>query len=77
MSNLFQPYPDWKPSPGSRLNISTDREFARWGDENGVLHMEPSGRMRVTIEGEADLVKELLGKNYSKRAHRVARMMTR
>ncbi len=60
---------------GSRLTIATERQRIDRVDR-GMVVSEPTGRMVVVIEGEVDLVRELLGKNFDSRAERVMRRLS-
>lgn len=67
----FAPYSDPRPFNG-RVSVEMERQFANVNNwSNGVKEYDPTGRIRVVIEGEAELVNALLGKNFLKRKARV------
>lgn len=67
----LNPYNEWRRS-GGRLNVEMEREFANINNwTTGVKEYDPTGRVRVIIEGEAELVNELLGKNFIQRKNRI------
>ena len=64
--SIFKPYSEWKPSP-DRISMQWEQEFAEYSLDGITVEMAPSGRMRVIIEGERELVTVLLGKNFKRR----------
>lgn len=72
---MIQPYSD--PAPHcwqrSRLNLLTEPQFINVVlDSWDAITVQRTGRVRVIIEGEEELVQELLGKNFMRRMKRVA-----
>ena len=64
--SIFKPYGEWQPS-NSPISLQWDREVAEYSLDGITREMTPSGRMRVIIEGERELVNEALGKNFTRR----------
>ena len=64
--SIFKPYGEWKPTHGP-ISLQWEREFAEYSLDGNTVEMTPSGRMRVIIEGERELVTVLLGKNFKRR----------
>lgn len=57
----IQGYPEWRPDFGSRLSLQYDQEMSVRPDAHGRPDVtSATGRVRVVIEGEADLVGGLL-----------------
>jgi hypothetical protein len=70
-------YPEWKQNKSAEVSVSRDVEAYDWPNLSlGMIESKPSGRVRVVIEGEADLVDELLGKNFGRRCEAMALRLT-
>lgn len=76
--SLFRAYSEWRQNHTTRLDVQVEQEVCDMPSFNGtdVLRLEPTGRVRVVIEGERDLVAQALGKNWHFRLRKINNSVT-
>lgn len=55
------PYPEWRPRYGEPWSVEHAIELMEIpNDETGAIDVEPTGRIRIVVEGNRELVNELV-----------------